>query len=476
MSKLIDFFAALFGKKKPRPQPIALRPIAVTVVGAPDGTTVELMGPQGEFSAKTVSQRAAFPEVPESLEVANLHIRNDGYKPWDAVVTLLPGGLDIIVGPWPLPITDHQILLTTPFELVLNRGLEYGRLHISGKVFFTEANEPWQWRGATQFLLFYKFLQGIDIQAILSEQIALGVNVVRVLGMVDWRDLNGQFHPQNYTDYCAKLSAFIDLCAARGIRVEFVVFADAQLIMPNEVERSLHFGQVVRTLLSKWNVFIEVCNEPFKNLPGGADEAYELGREFVGQGILIASGNYGGDWVNELPRVSLDYVTYHPDRGPEWPRKVKDAYEMQQALNLPVVTDEAIGADELDRPGSRSNTPSDFMYAAAVIALLTPGGTIHTESGIRSNLLGPIQMQCASQWMYTLMLIGAYAQQGDYTAGHLSTCPIEHSDDLALRTFGSIMGNKAIVVAVRPTDAWTPRPKNGWNIDHQFGAIIYLSR
>jgi len=44
----------------------------------------------------------------------------------------------------------------------------------------------WQWRGFTDFLLFYRFLVGVDLTPFLNERITLGANVLRVFSMVGW--------------------------------------------------------------------------------------------------------------------------------------------------------------------------------------------------------------------------------------------------------------------------------------------------
>src|SRR5262249_49574346 len=136
---------------------------------------------------------------------------------------------------------------------------------VDGKVFRDENGNIWRWRGFTDFLLFYKFLTGVNIGAILDERIALGANVLRVFGMVGWDYVNPRFSPGNFPNYFDKLGEFIGMLADRKVRTEFVIFADAQGIMPDPEAQKQHAAAVMSQLAGGWNVFVETCNEPFKN-------------------------------------------------------------------------------------------------------------------------------------------------------------------------------------------------------------------
>jgi hypothetical protein len=87
-------------------------------------------------------------------------------------------------------------------------------------------------------------------------------------------------------------------------------------------------------------------------------------------GVLMASGAY--DIENGF-LCALDYVTIHNPRDDEWPRKAKDALDIRDGFDgyagahRPVVSDEPIGADENNKPGSRSNVPDDFFYFGATV-------------------------------------------------------------------------------------------------------------
>jgi len=347
------------------------------------------------------------------------------------------------------------------------QGPESGLIHIDGTLFRDQHNKLWQWRGVTDFLLFWKFLTGQDITEIVNERIGLGFNTFRVLGMNSWPE-SPNFFPQAHGDYYSRLSAFADLLASKGMRFELTVFADAQVVMTNAAEQDAHAARVIDTLNGKWNVFIEWVNEPFQNIPGGGQRAYDIGKRFQGTTrLLAASGDYSD------PPLTLDYLTIHTDRGAEWPRKSKDAIEYQWAFHILAIGDEPMGAAEFNQPGRRSNNVSDFGDAAGVFALQTNGATFHSEEGLFSKHFGPTVTACARAWIQSMTVIGSVPQTGQYTAGHLGNCPFEHDDAFALRTFAQILGGEAWVVVVRPTASWTPRLKNGWRIENNPAPHIY---
>src|SRR5580765_1763114 len=110
---------------------------------------------------------------------------------------------------------------------------ETGRLRVEGRAFFDADNKVWRWRGASQFLLFARYLNGEDISPQLDWLVDRGFNVLRLFGEVP-----AGFHPEDYgitnyerpferPDFDAKLHAFFQLLADRGLRCEYTVLTYA---------------------------------------------------------------------------------------------------------------------------------------------------------------------------------------------------------------------------------------------------------
>lgn len=105
--------------------------------------------------------------------------------------------------------------------------------------FWDATGQPWIWKGCTDFLLYQRFLEGEDIRPILLDRRYVGANLLRVLGMCH---NIARFYPRDYGDrYFTALPEFCALLGRYGFRCEFVVFADAQIIMPNESEQQEHW-------------------------------------------------------------------------------------------------------------------------------------------------------------------------------------------------------------------------------------------
>ena len=344
---------------------------------------------------------------------------------------------------------------------------ESGPLHVDRPAIRDAHNQCWQWRGFTDFLLFYRFLTDVDIEPFLTERSGLGANILRVLSMVGWDECSPRFYPQNFPDYYEDLRDFAHLLADRGLRLELTVFADAQIVMPDANERKLHLQDCLQTLQECWNVVIEIANEPFKNLPGGDQEAIDLGQEAQGHGLLIATGEYSS-W---LPLDTCDYGTTHCDRTEDWPRRAKDLMDRCDSSDkTPWIGDEPVGAAEVLDPWRRDTNPDNFAWYAATCQMFGPGATFHCEDGIHSRTpIGPVQTECAKaffwalHWMPTDALLHPY-QRGDMGSdAGIGNMPILHNDALETRSYCKGNGSQEWCVQIQTSrDHATPR--DGWRV------------
>jgi hypothetical protein len=371
-----------------------------------------------------------------------------------------------------------------------------GRVRRDGEVFRRADGSIWQWRGATMFLLFRRWLNGENISSSIEWMRRQHVNVARVLCMVGWKGY--EFGPSTDAFY-HQLRDFCRELGAHGINVEVVAFADAQIVMPHLGDQQRHMQNVVNAVGDLDNVFIEVCNEPWQN---GVDAAR------VGAGVAarcpMAYGDYDfhvvqthdGVWRAEL--AFRDYLTLHTPRDPHaWARKAKDLLEMRkgsgtgEAANAPiwpgshcpVVDDEPMGAAESGRVAGRqrSANPNEHFWHHAVAAMFCAGSTFHFDDGMYGHppqeLRGD-QQRCADAVTLAWTRVPAEAQAWQYSRSGLPDFPLAWEPHLfpeeTSRMYAMIGGNKAVAVAVHPLNGWRAAPVNGWRIVSASGPIESL--
>jgi hypothetical protein len=339
-------------------------------------------------------------------------------------------------------------------------------LSVKGPI-FSENGLPWRWKGCSAFLLPQRHAVGQDINPFLDWAQEMGFNILRCF--VAMAIVPPKVGLPAYVLEPDQIGRFVDVLVSRGMRCELTL-GDMQILMPNLSDQQRYFERRTQVTRNYHNIVSETCNEPFKN---GVD-VKAIGHFAYN---LLASGDYSFDVQEAL----FDFITVHPERKEEWPRTGKDGYDFYEKWRRPVVMDEGVGAGETLIPWSRSNVSPDFFDYAATAALNSAGATAHFEDGIYARLPGPVQQTSLTQFVAGLNAIDIEAPYGSYTRGGLSTCPIEHDDATALRTFGRIMGNRAEVVVVRPTlhQASDRVPVNGWRIVSTEGDrhnIVHLER
>lgn len=314
-------------------------------------------------------------------------------------------------------------------------------------MFLDERQQIWEWKGCTDFCLLKQYLDGHDIGPVLDDRVALGFNLVRVLGMMTYID---RLVPTEIRNYYDRLSAFADVLAEWKLRMEYVALADVQTLLSFDAVG--HAQQAADVLRSKWNVVYELVNEYGYN--GGLPSVSKP------TGLLLSShGSGGGDEDPALP--PWDFLTFHPGRSADWPRKMKASREYSDRFNKPCVSDEPIGAAEQEIPGKRSTSTNDFFDAGACAALQTAGATFHSDNGIQSQLFEPTTRTCAAAFLAGMNSIPPVAQTWKYTRGGLSECPVVHDDALAVRTFVQYTDQEAWGVAIQPKPKWRLTPLRG---------------
>lgn len=378
-----------------------------------------------------------------------------------------------------VPVTgdhDEQFPLTAtvpPPSPVLKAG-QAGKLEAAAnRPVFTVVGQAWRWLACDGFALPLLIAAGEDVGPFLDWAIATGFVQLRCFFGLHY--IAQQMGRRPFLATPDQTRRVMETLAARELRCEWTV-GDMQMLMPEPSDQRRWYDAQIQVLKDFPLVAAETVNEGFKN---GVNASF-IGR--FGYGIVQTSGNYAPPCE---PR--LDYGVTHTPRDEEWPRKGKELYDLYNGFDpdlpggvrAPWVSDEPMGADEQNKPGSRSNVPNDFYDDAAVCALMGAGGTFHFTDGIFGRLPGPVQQQCAEAYVAGSRAIRLDAADGSYTRGGLGDSPLEHDDAKALRTFGRIQGNKATCVAVRPQAGWQAVARNGWHIvaaSGPDGRVVRLER
>jgi len=298
------------------------------------------------------------------------------------------------------------------------------------------------------------------------------MNVMRVLGMA----ANiAQFHPIDYGGaYWDGLHAFLSLLETRRVRCELVVFADAQIVMPSVSSQQAHLSVVATVLNQHTNVFGEMVNEYMLNGVAPSQFARPVGP------TLWSRGSGGGDMDPALP--PWDYLTFHPGRTSEWPRKMKAAREYQDAWQVPCVNDEPMGASDHpeDHPGQRDTSLSNFFDGGACAALECVGATFHSDDGIASQPFEPQTLLSAEAFAAGMNAVPLEPQTWRYTRGGLSDSPLAHRDAPdprgSVRTYAQYTGGEAYAVAVQRGPEWQAQATPGWRIEAVNQSVVHLAR
>jgi hypothetical protein len=379
---------------------------------------------------------------------------------------------------------------------------ERGRLRIEGRRFYDADNQVWRWRGASQFLLFARYLNGEDISPQLDWLVGRGFNVLRVFGEVPSGFRPEQYGITNYErpferpDFEARLHAFFKVLEDRGLRCEYTVLT---YWAASDVMRT-HVQRVFNVAASHWNVLVEVANEPEYNQIDPVAVMEGVDRHGVLSAYGIDPGRAGRDrWKTEV-RV-LDYGTAHDlQRDLEHSAyNTRDALEMQNVFGVPFVNDEPIGAIDPGHPWFAQNGPGTwahvsgggartvnrevFISAAAIAFMYSAGYTYHFQDGLEGRV--PTPSESVQDGVATALREVARFMPNDLQSG----TPVEPgTGDFGLawkndpraespigHAYGVVLGNRQWVLVPMPPPNWQPAPINGWKID-AVGPVPYLLR
>lgn len=273
------------------------------------------------------------------------------------------------------------------------------RLHAEGEVFKTESGGRWTFAGHIDFLLYKRSLDGVTIEPLLAERYAAGSRVVCTLGMAHYIE---RFDPRDYGDvYYSHLKPFARALAAMDFYWMPIIFADAQVILPNQRDQHRHFARLVQELAGEPNILPSLGNEVWKN--GVKPEAFQKPE---GTGCLWSRGS--GLMDQDCPRPAWDWVEYHPRR--DWPKVlwgVNEGWYVKEGRGenghvsdppKPGAATEPIGFWSHDVPGRRSSSPDLARVIGHTCVDFMRGGNFHSENGLRSESWDARTTECAVQF------------------------------------------------------------------------------
>jgi hypothetical protein len=222
-----------------------------------------------------------------------------------------------------------------------------------------------------------------------------GFEYVRILSMVDWRDLSSPIHIiPGSTGYWSTFREVVNYIYDKGMRTQITIFADAQKIdgFKTKEEQEIHidniYNEVVKDREQKI-ILIEIANEYWKNGIANEVDLRELGSQMSGKTpVLVAlSSPQQLDLLDDLYNGSTaDIATMHYPRIEGWESVYNSWDGMNILSSLPISSNEPIG------PGSSVNQETDeiklVMAAVYAWAGKMPMYVFHSSTGVgyKANL------------------------------------------------------------------------------------------
>lgn len=384
----------------------------------------------------------------------------------------------------PLPVGE---LSFPPMKALHAWGDEDGPLHVEGLRIKTATGAEWRYQGASSFKLLQHYCDGRDIDPVLEQAVEDGARVFRVLGMYDPWIGTFTLARDDLPRYDACLIGLVHELRDHGLRTQFVVFADAQIIMPDVGAQLRHFDHISHLLASECSVLGSLANEYSKN---GVDPSRFT--KPTNTCVLWSRGSgLGGEDPASPP---WDFAEYHEARSDDYARKNECRPYAEDSNSrvhgVPCLQEEPIGASETSRPGSRAGAVNgdatqainDFRQMGANFGLQGVGGLCHSDAGILSELLGPVQQQMCRAFFQGLTFAPPEAHTWPYQRGDncgncdaLGGMPLEQLDAFELRIFCRGNGAREWCVDVRGTRP--PIARGGWRMVAQPGVgLVELAR
>lgn len=278
------------------------------------------------------------------------------------------------------------------------------QIHVDGFRFLDAAGVEFIWAMLSGFRDYERFLRGEDIRPLLQETVDVGGTGRRVFGAFDFGTPDQQrLYPFERVEYYDRLPEFFGLNADYGLRVEFTVFADSVRSVPGGASAQRdHFQHVSSVLATIPNAFLEFVNE---------QDAHDNRPAFEPEkpaGVICSRGSNGEG--SNPPAPNWDYACLHSERKGDFALSSTTLYFAitgyagengtpgYSGTRILTVNNEPPGFADVSVPGRRTNDPR-IAYLMGLGCRFGQGGTAHSDCGLQSVLLSPVQRACVEAFI-----------------------------------------------------------------------------
>ena len=362
-----------------------------------------------------------------------------------------------------------------------------GNVRLEGNS-FSDDNGNHNALGATMMWGLWAARNDLPMLAATLDYLAPFVDYVRVLSMVGslpyWE---GRVIDPFDSEYETSLNTLLDAVAERGMRVQMVLFADAQIMMPDHDDRREWVEQMAGWLEARRPAvqFVEIANE--SNLNGVDDDALReltLLWDEISDIPVAPSSPDGGNAEEAINRlfndrlVGADLLTPHFDRRTDTAeaayRPQRQPWEVQfYDHRLPFTNNEPIG------PGSSGETENDpARLAIGLAATLISGGAgyvVHSSAGVRGfedywNVVTPDILTALKA---TMDLLPAGIPNGERCNHHWPCHPYESDEQIwpdtdgsgVVRAFAANLDGRSYVAVMGMRDSITVTAKWAMSVE-----------
>ena len=374
-----------------------------------------------------------------------------------------------IIGPT-IPLPPNEPVIEEPENLIC------GKLWIQERFIKCPDDSVFRWRGITWFRFLHQVSNNEDTSYLATLK-DLGFNVIRVLSTAE---ILFDLSPEKGRE---ELKEALDIAKEKGFYIEIVAVVDSGTRTYNWKE---HARSVAETCAAADNCFFEFSNEPGHGVQDS--ELHDLRvltdlcfNAVRGLDLLYSCGSWGTDepvclpsiedcQIEETPHPIGSYLTPHLDRGRDkWNmvRRVRELERLSSVGKRPVINDEPIGFDELD--GSITNrqrlNDCDIALAFGVLSrIMEVGTTFHLQAGLRNEVLGSIQLQCAKDFITGGRILDDNVVLSFKNAGW-NDSPISSANfDSVIRVYSGINDNQGITIALGIDGDPEIKMREGWSL------------